>query len=92
MKSTTPSRTSCPSSIGVCLRSDDGRLEFRLAPCGTGLFVERVEQRPRHARVAQATIFHDAPAFDRWCNADAVRFEYPVLYVALRRNADRVLR
>jgi hypothetical protein len=77
---------------GVCVRSDDGVLEFRLASCTTGLFVERVEQRDHQARIVQSTIFSDAMAFDRWCDADTVRFDYPMLYVALKRNADNVLR
>jgi hypothetical protein len=74
------------------MRSDDGVLEYRLTPCNGGLFVERVEQRDSQARIVQSTIFADATAFDRWCDADAVRFDYPMLYVSLKRNADRVLR
>lgn len=77
---------------GVSMRSDDGVLEYRLTSCNTGLFVERVEQRERQARVVQSTIFTDATAFARWCDADAVRFDYPMLYISLKRNADRVLR
>lgn len=79
-----------PGVESVC--SDDGALEFRLSSCEAGLFVERVEHRSQRARVVQSAIFNSARAFERWCDADAVRFDYPVLYVTLKRNASRVLR
>lgn len=78
---------------GMVLRSDDGVIEFRLNPCETGLYVERVEVvRGQRSRVVQSTIFHDAGAFRRWCDADKIRFEYPVVYMSLKRNGDNVLR
>lgn len=77
---------------GVSLRSDDGVVEFRLSSCDAGLFVERVEQRAPRMRVIQSAIFSDATAFARWCDADAVRFDYPVVYVNLKRHGDRALR
>jgi hypothetical protein len=55
------------------------------------LFVERVEQRKPGARVVQSTLFRDAAAFTRWCEADAVRFDYPMIYVRLKRHGDVVL-
>jgi hypothetical protein len=76
-------------AISVC--SDDGVLAFHLSPCEGGLFVERIEQRQRQARVMQSTVFRSARAFDRWCDADAVRFDYPVVYMKLKRNGDRQL-
>lgn len=77
---------------GIVLRSDDGVIEFRLNPCETGLYVERVEARGERGRVVQSTIFHDAATFRRWCDADMIRFEYPVVSMSLKRNGDNVLR
>ena len=68
------------------LRSDDGLIEFRLAPAARGVFVERVQRRPGTARTVQATVFTDDSSFSRWCDADAMRFDYPLIYVALKRN------
>lgn len=76
-------------AISVC--SDDGVVEFHLSPCEAGLFVERIEQHRHRARVVQFTVFRSITAFDRWCDADAVRFDYPVVYVSLKRNGERQL-
>lgn len=72
--------------LGTTLRSDDGVIEFTLAPTTHGLFVERAERRPGTARVFQSTLFTDDKSFNRWCDADAVRFDYPDVHVNLKRN------
>jgi hypothetical protein len=38
------------------------------------------------ARVVQTVLFTDGGAFDRWCDTDATRFDYPVLYVRLKHD------
>jgi len=76
---------------GTTLRSDDGVIEFTLAATKSGLFVERVELRQGSARVVHSTLFSDGQSFNRWCDADAVRFDYPVIYVDLKRNGDALL-
>ncbi len=76
---------------GVVVRSDDGVIEFRLEACDAGLYVERAEERDHRGRVVQSTIFSDAATFRRWCDADMIRFEYPVVYMSLKRNGDNVL-
>lgn len=76
------------SPRGTTLRSDDGVIAFTLAATKHGLFVERVRLRPGVVRIVQSTLFTDGRSFNRWCDADAVRFEYPVVYVNLKRNGD----
>ncbi len=71
----------------LTLRSTDGVLAFTVRWAACGLFVERVLQRPKAARVVQATVFDTPPSFQRWCDADPARFEYPLLYSKLRRDA-----
>jgi len=69
------------------LRSIDGVLAVTMRWTACGLFVERVVQRPKAARVVQAAVFDTPTSFHRWCDADAARFEYPLLYSKLARNA-----
>ena len=71
---------------GTTLRSDDGVIEFTLAPTADGVYVERVQLRAGTGRVAQSALFKDDISFRRWCDADAVRFDYPMVYVSLKRN------
>jgi hypothetical protein len=68
------------------LRSDDGLIEFRLAPAQQGVLVERVRKRPGTARTVQVAVFTDDRSFNRWCDADALRFDYPLIYVSLKRS------
>lgn len=71
----------------LTLRGTDGVLVVTMRWTACGLFVERVLRRPKAARVVQATLFDTAPSFQRWCDADPARFEYPLLYSKLRRVA-----
>ena len=92
MKTVRPTAILWRRHADVSLRSDDGALEFHLSAANGGLFVERIDQREPGARVVQATLFRDATTFTRWCEADAVRFDYPMIYVSLKRHGDVVLR
>jgi hypothetical protein len=76
----------------VTLRSDDGVIAFTLAPNPCGVFVERVQVRPGTACVVQTTVFTDDQSFNRWCDADSTRFNYPVVYVNLKRNGGALFR
>lgn len=71
----------------LTLRSTDGVLAVTMRWTACGLFVERVLQRPKAARVVQATMFDTPGSFQRWCDADAARFEYPLLHSKLTRGA-----
>jgi hypothetical protein len=80
------------SRRGKTLKSDDGALVLRLAATGHGLYVERIEERPGAGRVMQSALFTEHSHFVRWCDADNRRFDYPLIYVSLRRDGDAVLR
>jgi hypothetical protein len=86
MKRQTTAPTLCCSKQCAVLRSDDGIIQFRLAPVERGVFVERLQKRPGTARIILATVFTEDSSFSRWCDADALRFDYPLIYVALKRN------
>jgi hypothetical protein len=74
----------------LTLRSTDGVLVVTLRRTAGGLFVERVLQRPKAARVVQATVFDTPRSFHRWCQADPSRFEYPLLHAKLTRGASEL--
>lgn len=71
-------------------RSTDGALAVTMRWTACGLFVERVVQRPKAARIVQATVFDTPGAFRRWCDADPARFEHPLLYLKLTRDAGQL--
>ena len=71
-------------------RSPDGILVVTVQQTPGGIFVERVIQRPGTARIVQAIVFATATAFHRWCDADVARFDYPLLYSRLSRDADEL--
>jgi len=86
MKRQTTAPTLCCSKQSAVLRSDDGIVEFRLSSIERGVYVERLQKRPGTARTILATVFTEDSSFSRWCDADAMRFDYPLIYVALKRN------
>jgi hypothetical protein len=71
----------------LTLRSTDDVLVVTMQWTACGLFFERVVQRPKAARVVQAAVFDTPESFQRWCDADLARFEYPLLYSKLARDA-----
>ena len=72
------------------VRSPDGVLVVTMQRMRGGVFVERAVQRLGAARVVQAIVFHSASSFHRWCDADVARFDYPLLYSSLNRDADEL--
>ena len=88
-----PSVPTSTHSAGTCtIRSDDGSVSFTLAPAPSGVFVERVRLRNGTSRVVQSVLFTDDQSFQRWCDADSTRFEYPLVYVSLKRDGDAMFR
>ena len=55
-----------------------------------GVSVARVVQRPNAASAVQVIAFADVSSFHRWCDADVARFDYPLLYSTLKRDADEL--
>jgi hypothetical protein len=41
--------------------------------------------------VVQSALFKSAESFVHWCDADHVRFDYPLVYVSLKRDGCNVL-
>jgi hypothetical protein len=77
---------SAEGDLALRLRTEDGALVFVLRPAASGLVVERTQRRPLGACFVQTLLFSDQDGFARWCEADAVRFDEPVLYDRLRRE------
>jgi hypothetical protein len=75
----------------LLLRTEDGAVAFVLRGATSGLTVERTQRRPLGACLVQTLLFTSHEAFARWCEADAVRFDEPVLYDRLRREGDVLL-
>lgn len=72
-------------------RSTDGVLSFRLTRRGAGLFVERAQVRPVAGQTLHVMIFDSEAEFERWCDADDLRFVYPQLFSGLRRSGSALL-
>ena len=50
------------------------------------------EVRRGRGRITFSAIFTDDRSFERWCDADSVRFEYPLVHVILKRHGNSLLR
>ena len=74
------------------LATEDGALAFSMRTTYSGLYVERTQGRPLGARLVQSIVFDGSEAFLRWCAADPVRFDHPLLFGRLRRQGDELLR
>ena len=90
MKRSAPSPSHSLASRTV--RSEDGTVAFKLTRAPVGVFVERVQLCQGRGRVVHAAIFTDGTSFERWCDADSVRFEYPLVHVNLKRHGNTLLR
>jgi hypothetical protein len=73
------------------LSSDDGAVGFVLEHHHGQLHVQRTQRRPLGMHVVHHMIFRDEQAFERWSDADPIRFDYPVLFGRLRRSAHDLL-
>lgn len=70
----------------VTAASSDGIVMFRLSPCPDGILVMRTQARARGGRLVQSIHFTDDASFIRWCDADRLKFTYPLVYANLRRS------
>lgn len=86
-----PARTPAHSSASRTVRSEDGTVAFTLFRAPIGVFVERVQLRHGKGRVVHSILFTDDSSFERWCDADSVRFEYPLVHVHLKRHGNTLL-
>jgi hypothetical protein len=78
------------SSLGarqVQLCSEDGAIGFVLQRSQSHLHLQRTQRRPLGMHVVHHMVFSDEDAFERWRNAEPIRFDYPVLFGRLSRSA-----
>ena len=68
--------------------SEDGRVRVHILGTPTGIFVERTHVHQASALVVIDMHFGDADRFGAWCDADPARFEYPMLFVSLKRHGN----
>lgn len=70
------------------LVSEDGAVSFKVEATPVGLGIERVQRRPLGTQFMQVFVFDDAASFERWCDTDPIRFQYPLLHGQIRRQGD----
>ena len=90
-----PRRPGCASAEQrriLSARSSRSLVRFLLQPVTGGLYVEREDIPLRGPRTSQSIGFADAVAFERWCDADSVRFDNPLLHTQLKREGDLLWR
>ena len=92
MKTLLKSATQVEPEGLVVVKSDDELVSYRLQPTQLGLCVQRERRRAReHTRLVQTAVFEDRACFLRWCEADSVRFDYPIVFAALTREGTALL-
>ncbi len=92
MKRATSSATKTDRDAAVVVKSEDGEVCFHLRPIQSGLLVQRDRRRPDgHARLVQCVVFSSIDGFARWCECDSVRFEYPIISSAVKREGGALL-
>lgn len=84
-----PGLPAAPDAVRRCgAQGQQGEVHFFLQRVNGGLYVER-EETPRHGiRVCQSLLFNERASFERWHEDDPIRFEHPVLYRQLQRDAE----
>ena len=73
---------------GFQLRIEDGVMDVHVAASAMGVFVQRSYAPPNRAQEVMAVLFKDAAGFGDWCDADVIRFDYPMLFIALKRDGN----
>lgn len=71
--------------------TQDGKVSYALSTVDAGLLVHRTVCRQVQLQLVQTFHFTDAGVFDRWCKADSLRFEEPLLWEQLRRRGHELL-
>ena len=90
----TDDSTRSPFGIAVATNSFEGvaglRVDF-MVPAECVLYAERLHAKADIGRLVQAIVFRDEASFTRWCDADSVRFAYPLIFSNLRRAGCELL-
>jgi hypothetical protein len=71
-------------------RSADGAVSYSLSRDGSDVLLERTLVRPG-GQVFHAVQLLGEKSFQRWCEADDVRFTHPLLFSELRRRCSEEL-
>lgn len=79
------------TGAGRHFATEDRSISVLLRGVGRALFVERTQRRPLGTHVVQAIVFDDGAAFERWCDADPLRFDDPGLHQRLLREGREYL-
>ena len=74
----------------VCAVSGDGVLTILARRVDNGVCVHRTIRSPGAPRIEQVAVFESQASFRRWCEADALRFDYPLVSRTLLRQADEL--
>lgn len=72
-------------------QSSDGVISFRLTRRGAGVFVERAQIRGPSCRAVHIVQFKNISTFLDWCDADQLRFSYPLVFSSLKRHGCTLL-
>ncbi|EHR71244.1 hypothetical protein BurJ1DRAFT_2411 [Burkholderiales bacterium JOSHI_001] len=72
------------------VHSADGMVRFSLQRTSAGLYVQRAFSRNGKGKVLQSARFASADDFRRWCAADTIRFDDPLMSLRLVRHADEL--
>jgi hypothetical protein len=69
----------------------DGAVEFTLSACPHGICVERRQLRVGAGLASHAMRFRDESSFLAWCEADVLKYSYPLVYSSLKRHGCALL-
>ena len=76
----------------VVVQSDDGSVRVWLRMTRFGLWVRRERRRAaERARLVQSVVFRDTQGFERWCDSDSIRFDYPIISSTVKREGGALL-
>ena len=92
MKKSTTTSSDGAAEEPVVVQSDDGFVRVWLRITRFGLWVRRERRRAdEHARLVQSVVFPDSHGFERWCDSDSVRFDYPIVSSTVKREGGALL-
>jgi hypothetical protein len=66
--------------------SPDGTFEFLLRRTASGVHVERTHVRSGTSRTSHAMMFQSVAAFERFVDADEIRFLFPITCLQVKRE------
>jgi hypothetical protein len=79
------------SDLAQTVKSDDGMLQFVVRPVGRSVYVERVQALEGIGRLSHIMRFDDASSFRKACDADDMRFAYPLVFSRLTQLVENSL-